>query len=190
MATWCTRDGAPGNSPVSGWPWPRLHQLGSRERYPRRCASEVTKITPVRGTARNAGMAISSATGGSVTPAGAAAEKSARQAALEVAVRPRLREERARVVHLAPGIPEQDAAHPAVAQVIDDAFAERDLPVGDGLQTRIDLAHCLVTEVEEVRVEHRHVAPGDGRARHGLAGQATHRVRIVLVLHPDFLLQH
>src|SRR2546423_3705192 len=130
MATWCTRGGAPGSSPVSGCPCPRLHQLGSRERYPRRGASEVTKMTPVRGTARNAGMTISSATNGSVTPAAAAAEKSARQAALELAVRPRLGEERARVVHLAPGIPEEHAAHAAVAQVVHDALAERDLPVG------------------------------------------------------------
>src|SRR2546430_8119992 len=106
-------------------------------------------MTPVRGTARNAGMTISSATNGSVTPAAAAAEKSARQAALEVAVRPGLGEERARVVHLAPGIPEQDAAHPAVAQVIDDSLAERDLPIGHGLQAGVDLSHRLVTEVEQ-----------------------------------------
>src|SRR5690348_17854299 len=30
ICTSCTRGGAPGRSPVSGWPWPRLHQSGAR----------------------------------------------------------------------------------------------------------------------------------------------------------------
>jgi hypothetical protein len=49
-AVW--RGGAPGKDPVSGWPWPRLHQSGSLGWKPRRPASVVTKMTPVRGTER------------------------------------------------------------------------------------------------------------------------------------------
>ena len=58
-ATACTRGGAPGSSPVSGWPWPRLHQSGSAGSKPRFWASVVTKMTPVRGTGRNAWGALS-----------------------------------------------------------------------------------------------------------------------------------
>src|SRR5258708_20173672 len=49
-----TRGGAPGRSPVSGWPWPRLHHSGSDGENPRFWASSVTYMTPVRGTGRNA----------------------------------------------------------------------------------------------------------------------------------------
>src|SRR5690349_8931018 len=60
METSLTRGGEPGRGPVSGCPWPRLHHDGSRGAKPRRDASVVTKMTPVRGTARKAGMLGSS----------------------------------------------------------------------------------------------------------------------------------
>src|SRR5215472_7574804 len=53
------RGGAPGRSPVSGCPWPRLHQSGLAGSKPRFWASVVTKMTPVRGTGRNACGALS-----------------------------------------------------------------------------------------------------------------------------------
>src|SRR6185295_2729202 len=68
METSLTRGGEPGKGPVSGWPCPRLHHEGSRGVKPRRDASVVTKMTPVRGTARNAGMGGSWGAGGMVTP--------------------------------------------------------------------------------------------------------------------------
>src|SRR5438445_1898254 len=147
-------------------------------------------MTPVRGTFRNAGMTTSSAIPRSLTPGPAPTEKSARKASLQVAVWPRLGEQRTRVVDLAPGVPEQHAANAPVAQVVDDALAEGDLPVGDRLQPRIDLSDRLVPEIEEVRIEHRHVPPRDRRAGHRLPGEPPHRVRIVLVLDPRLVFQH
>src|SRR5215813_7008954 len=58
-ATVWMRGGAPGSSPVSGCPWPRLHQSGLAGSKPRFWASVVTKMTPVRGTVRNACGALS-----------------------------------------------------------------------------------------------------------------------------------
>jgi len=49
-----TRGGASGSGPTSGMPWPRLHQLLSPLPNPKRWASVVTYMTPVRGTGRNA----------------------------------------------------------------------------------------------------------------------------------------
>src|SRR5437868_2465724 len=147
-------------------------------------------MTPVRGTLRNAGMTTSSAIDRSVTPAAAATEKSAREPALQVPLWSRLGEQRTRVIDLSPGVPQQGPANASVAQVVDDAFAERDLPVRDGFQPRVDLPHRLVTEVEQVRVEHRYVAVGDRCAGHRLSGQTPHRVRVVLVLDSRLLLQH
>ena len=65
-AAW--RGGAPGRSSASGMPWPRLHQSAAAGSKPRRRASVVTKMTPVRGTSRNAVMAGGSGgrTGGGV----------------------------------------------------------------------------------------------------------------------------
>ena len=64
IVTLWTRAGAPGSGPVSGCPWPRLHHAGSPARKPRFCASVVTKMTPVRGTERNAEPIPSSDIGG------------------------------------------------------------------------------------------------------------------------------
>src|SRR5690348_11914358 len=60
MESSSTRGGAPGSGPVSGCPCPRLHQSGSPLRNPRRAASVVTKMTPVRGTVRKAENDVSS----------------------------------------------------------------------------------------------------------------------------------
>ena len=57
-----------------------------------------------------------------------------RQPPFQVAMRPGFRQQGARIVHLSPGIPEQDPAHAAVPQVVHHALAERRLPVGHGLQ--------------------------------------------------------
>ena len=68
MATAIIFHGAPGSASASGMPWPRLHQSGSEGSKPRFLASVVTKMTPVRGTSRNAVMAGGSGgrTGGGV----------------------------------------------------------------------------------------------------------------------------
>ncbi len=73
MATAVWRAGAPGSSSASGMPWPRLHQPGSAGSKPRRLASVVTKMTPVRGTSRNAenvGSAVPGATGSAAAASG------------------------------------------------------------------------------------------------------------------------
>src|SRR5687767_11071744 len=65
MSMWVMRAGAPGRASASGIPWPRLHQSLAVGEKPRRDASVVTKMTPVRGTSRNA------ENDGSPVPAGA-----------------------------------------------------------------------------------------------------------------------
>src|SRR5260370_2708793 len=69
-----------------------------------------------------------------------------------------LRDESARVVHLPPRVPQQDATHATVFQVVDHALAHRLLPVGYGLEPRVQLADRLVAELEQVGVEERQVA--------------------------------
>src|SRR4051812_16537373 len=79
------------------------------------------------------------------------------QTALQLRGGPRFGHERAGIVDLAPGVPEQDAAHPIVGQVVDDALAERRLPVGDRAVPGVDLADRFVAEIEEIRIEEGHV---------------------------------
>src|SRR2546430_4085833 len=74
--------------------------------------------------------------------------------------RARLGDERSRVVHLSPGVPEEHAAHPALFYVVDHAFAELLLPVGDGLETRVDVAYRFVAQLEQVGVEERQMVIG------------------------------
>jgi hypothetical protein len=50
-------------------PWPRLHQSSALGSKPRFFASLVTKMTPVRGTSRNAVIAGASAGGAAGTGA-------------------------------------------------------------------------------------------------------------------------
>src|SRR2546425_8237337 len=69
--------------------------------------------------------------------------------------RPRLRDQRARVVHLAPGVPQQHAAHPAALEVVDHALPERLLPIGHGLEAGVELAYGFVAQLGQGRVEER-----------------------------------
>src|SRR2546430_9406854 len=63
------------------------------------------------------------------------------QATLQVggAERSGLGDERAGVVHLAPGVPQEHSPYPPRLQVVDDALTERGLPVGDGFEARVEL---------------------------------------------------
>src|SRR5437762_6084268 len=97
--------------------------------------------------------------------------------------RARLGDERPCVVHLSPGVPEEHAAHSALFHVVDHAFAEPLLPVGDGLETRVDVTHRFVAELEQVGVEERQMVIGSRPPRHVEAGGAAHRVGVVFVLH-------
>src|SRR5664280_2462873 len=67
-------------------------------------------------------------------------------------------------LHLVPHVPEQHAAHAPVLQVIDDPLAVGDLPVLDRLEAGVHLAHRLVAEVEEVRIESGQMAVGLARS--------------------------
>src|SRR6516225_1589214 len=58
-------------------------------------------------------------------------------------------------VHLLPDVPQQHAPHPAVPQVVNHPLPVRLLPVGHGLKPRINLAHGLVAQVEQIRVKER-----------------------------------
>lgn len=88
-----------------------------------------------------------------------------------------------------PNVPQQRAAHPALPQVVDHALAVRLLPVGHGFQTRIDLSHGLVAQLEEIGVEGRQVVVADGLAGHGAARHLTHRVGVVFMFHAEVLCQ-
>src|SRR5204863_3081839 len=87
---------------------------------------------------------------------------SGREPALQIGgpERPRLSDERAGVLHLAPGVPEENAAHPARLQVVDHALTKRRLPVGNGFEARVELSHGFVAELEQVRVEERQMRVG------------------------------
>src|SRR5690242_21905599 len=54
----------------------------------------------------------------------------------------------ARAVDLAPGVPQQHAAHPTGVEVVHHALAEWRDPLFDGFQARIEHADRLVAEVE------------------------------------------
>src|SRR5437867_10346596 len=96
-----------------------------------------------------------------------------------------LRDELPCRVHLAPHVPQQDATHPAVLEVVDNALAERLLPVRDGLMTDVQVTDRLVAEFKKVRIEEREVVIRRGRACHVSAGVLPHLVGVVLVLDAD-----
>src|SRR5437763_16117866 len=79
------------------------------------------------------------------------------QATLQVggAERSGLGDERAGVVHLAPGVPQEHSPYPPRLQVVDDALTERGLPDGDGFEARAALPHRFVAELEKARLEER-----------------------------------
>jgi len=75
-----------------------------------------------------------------------------------------LGEEPARRIHLAPRVPEQHPPDTTAVEIVDDALAERLLPIAHRLKPRIEVAHRLVPDVEQIRVEERQVR-GVGRAQ-------------------------
>src|SRR5256885_16449047 len=79
------------------------------------------------------------------------------QATLQVggAERSGLGDERAGVVHLAPGVPQEHSPYPPRLQVVADALTERGLPAGDGFEARVELPHGFVAELEQIRIEER-----------------------------------
>ena len=86
-------------------------------------------------------------------------------------------------IDLVPGVPEQEAARPPlVVDEGDDALAIRLVPPLDRREPRIDFAHCLVAEVEEVGVEEREVVVRLPCAGHVRADRPAVRVRVILVL--------
>src|SRR5271169_3264781 len=91
MRTDATRGGAPGSSPVSGCPCPRLHHAESWGVKPRLCASAVTKMTPVRGTVRKAATPLSlDMTPAHPTPPGGAISVGGRLRATEAIAKVRI----------------------------------------------------------------------------------------------------
>src|SRR2546421_910682 len=109
------------------------------------------------------------------------------QAALQVGgpERAPLRDERPCVVHLSPRVPQQNAPHPAVPQIVDHAFPERFLPIRHRLEPGVQLTHRLIAQVEQVRIEERQVVVAGRPARHIQAGRAPHGVGVVFVLQPQ-----
>src|SRR6185312_3629744 len=79
-------------------------------------------------------------------------------------------------------VAQEDAAHPVVRQIVDDAFVVRLLPVGDRLERRIDVADRLVSEVEQVGEEVGHARVHLVVARHVLPGDQALVDRIIPVL--------
>src|SRR5256886_7817504 len=107
------------------------------------------------------------------------------QATLQVggAERSGLGDERAGVVHLAPGVPQEHSPYPPRLQVVDDALTERGLPVGDGFEARVELPHGFVAELEQVRIEERQGRGGRPTTRHVTPRDLSPCVRVFLLLH-------
>src|SRR5256886_600933 len=118
---------------------------------------------------------------------GGADAGSGRKPAFQIggAERPRLSDERAGMLHLAPGIPQEHAAHPPRLQVVNDSLTKQGLPVSDGFEARVELPHGFVAELEQVRVEERQVRVRRRSAGHVLPGDLAHGVGVVFVLHPE-----
>jgi len=108
---------------------------------------------------------------------------------LRAAARGLRRDHRRGGLDLAPGVPQQHAAHAALAQVVDHSLPERFLPVFDDLEARIELAHRLVAEVEEVGVEERQMVVRLCPTGHVAPGHAPHRVGVVFVLEAQAAIQ-
>ena len=89
----------------------------------------------------------------------------------------------ARGVDLVPDVPEQEPARLAVAvDVGDDTLAVRLRPLGDRVETRVDVADRLVAELEQIGVEERQMVVRLRCARHVGADGTAVGVRVVLVL--------
>src|SRR3990172_7113916 len=92
--------------------------------------------------------------------------------------------ERPCVFDLVPDIAEHDAPDPVFVEVVNDAFRVLFLPVGIGLEPGVYIAHCLITEIKEVREKVRHMVIGAHCPCHVLAGQSALHERVVPVLDP------
>src|SRR5260221_3133542 len=91
-----------------------------------------------------------------------------------------------RGVDLAPRVPEQYTARPALpVDVRDDAFAVRLVPPLDRRRARIDFADRLVAEVEQVGIEERDVVVGPARAPPVRSHSLALRSRMISVLDPE-----
>src|SRR5512141_1369513 len=60
--------------------------------------------------------------------------------------------------NLSPRVPEQNTAYVPVSQIVNDALAERLLPVFDNIEAGIEFAHRLIAQIEQVGVKVRLVA--------------------------------
>src|SRR6266516_508423 len=105
-------------------------------------------------------------------PAGERARALGRQPPLESlgSERPRLRDQRSRVIDLPPGVPQQDAAHAPVLEVVDHTVPKWRLPVRHRFQPRVQVPDRLIAELEQIRVEKGEVNVGRRAPRHVLPG--------------------
>src|SRR5947208_15145182 len=66
-------------------------------------------------------------------------------------------DDRARIIHLPPGVPEQHASNLVFLEIIDHALAEAVFPNAIRLQSGCQLDDCFAAESQEVRVVYAQV---------------------------------
>src|SRR5579875_1257968 len=88
-----------------------------------------------------------------------------------------------------PDVPQQNATHLALAQVVHDALAVRLFPLAHRLKPGVQLADGLVAELEQVGVKGRQMRIALSRAGHIASGLAAHRIGVVFMLDPNTLVE-
>src|SRR5690606_14647984 len=85
-------------------------------------------------------------------------------------------------IDLFPGVPQQDATHPAFPEVVQDTFAVRLRPVLDDLHVACEFTHGFVAEIKEVGVEVREVPVLFLGACHVPSCSCAHDIGVIFVL--------
>ena len=57
--------------------------------------------------------------------------------------------------NLSPCIPQQDTAYALIAQIVNNALAERLLPVLDNIKTGIKFSHRFIAQIKQIGIEKR-----------------------------------
>ncbi len=92
-------------------------------------------------------------------------------------------------IYLLPDVPQQNSAHPAIFEVIDNPFSKGRFPVRKRLESRIQLADGFISEVKEIGIEKWQMAVRFRFSRHIASGELAHRICIILMLDANVLLQ-